>query len=137
MRGFPISRRRLFLLVVVTVVSASALTLAACSSGSDSSASDQSSQIGIQTSQLSVTIENKAGMPVTDVDVTIMPIGGATSFKKFIARMENAEKRDLALGEFFGDDGTPFNLRVVRPKSVRVTAKDLNSKPVKAELAWK
>jgi hypothetical protein len=135
MSGFPISRR-LFLLVVAAV-SVSTLTFAACSSGSGSSSSDQSGQIGIQTSQLSVTIENKAGMPVTDIDVSIVPIGGATAFKKFIARMENAEKRDLALGEFFGDDGTPFNLRVIRPKLVRVTGKDLNSKPVSAELAWK
>jgi hypothetical protein len=111
------------------------LGLAACAGGK-SPAQDENAPIGIQMSQMSIVIENKVGMPLTDVDVAILPIGGATEFKKFVGRMENAEKRDLSLGAFYGRDGTTFNLRVVRPKAVRVTAKDLNAKPYTVEAGW-
>jgi len=76
-------------------------------------------------------------MPLTDVDVSIVPVGGATEFKKFVGRMENAEKKDIALGGFFGRDGTTFNLRVVKPRAVRVTGKDLTGKAYTIESAWR
>src|SRR3979409_1912864 len=129
MSGFrisPVIRRRLGLLGSAAFASATALAVVACSGGPPAQAQD--SPIAIKTSQLSVVIENKVGMPLTDVDVSIVPIGGATEFKKFVGRMESAEKRDLSLGGFYGRDGTTFNLRVVRPKVVRVTGKDLNAK---------
>ena len=113
------------------------VTALGCASCSDEpTAQAQNAPIGIQTSQLSIVIENKVGMPLTDVDVAILPLNGATEFKKFVGRMENAEKRDLSLGGFYGRDGTTFNLRVVRPKSVRVTGKDLNAKPYNVETRW-
>ena len=138
MSGFrlaPGSRRvRLFLKIVM--FSAAALAFGACSGGAPVQAQDGNAVIGIQTSQLSIVIENKVGMPLTDVDVAIVPINGATEFKKFVGRMENAEKRDLSLGAFYGRDGTTFSLRVVRPRAVRVTGKDLNAKPYSVEARW-
>jgi len=138
MSGFhlvPGSRRvRLFMKIVM--FGAAALALGACSGGAPVQAQDGNAVIGIQTSQLSIVIENKVGMPLTDVDVAIVPINGATEFKKFVGRMENAEKRDLALGGFYGRDGTTFSLRVVRPRAVRVTGKDLNAKPYNVEARW-
>ena len=113
-----------------------ALALGACSDGEGVQAQDGNAVIGIQTSQLSIVVENKVGMPLTDVDVSIVPVGGATEFKKFVGRMENAEKRDLSLGGFYGRDGTTFSLRVVRPRAVRVTGKDLNAKPYNVEARW-
>ena len=126
-------RRRLGL-VVTLIASAATLGLAACSAAPPAQAAN--APIGIQNSQMSIVIENKVGMPLTDVDVAIVPVGGATEFKKFVGRMENAEKRDLALGGFFGRDGTTFSLRVVRPRAVRVTGKDLNAKPYNVEARW-
>jgi len=114
-----------------------ALAVAACSGGGMSGQDQaQNGPIAIRTSQLSVVIENKVGMPLTDVDVSIVPVGGATEFKKFVGRMESAEKRDLSLGAFYGRDGTTFNLRVVRPRAVRVTGKDLNAKAYSVEAPW-
>jgi len=127
-------RRRLGLFVCTLIASATTLGVVACSDAPPPQ--DQNAPIGIQTSQLSVVIENKVGMPLTDVDVSIVPVGGATEFKKFVGRMENAEKRDLSLGGFYGRDGTTFNLRVVRPRMVRVTGKDLNAKPYNVEARW-
>ena len=127
-------RHRLGLFVGTLIAAATTLGLTACAAAPP--AQDQNAPIGIQNSQLSVVIENKVGMPLTDVDVVIVPVGGATEFKKFVGRMENAEKRDLSLGGFYGRDGTTFNLRVVRPRAVRVTGKDLNAKAYSVEAPW-
>lgn len=127
-------RHRLGLFVSTLIASATTLGLVACAAAPP--AQEQNAPIGIQNSQLSIVIENKVGMPLTDVDVAILPVGGATEFKKFVGRMENAEKRDLSLGSFYGRDGTTFNLRVVRPRAVRVTGKDLNAKPYSVEARW-
>jgi hypothetical protein len=119
----------------VGVIALTGLALVACS-GSGSSAQAPDAPIGIQSSQLSVVIENKAGMPLLNVAVAILPVGGMTEFTKVVARMENAEKREFALSDFYGRDGTTFSLRVVRPKTVRVTAKDLTDKAYKVERPW-
>jgi len=107
-----------------------------CSSSGSESAQNQA-QIAVQTSQLSVVVENKVGMPLVDVMVAIVPVGGVGRYTKLAGRMENGEKRDFELSSFYGNDGTPFSLRVVRPKTVRVTGKDLNNKPVQVDVPWK
>jgi hypothetical protein len=119
----------------VMFIGAIGLAVMACSS-TGIPVQGANAAIGVQTSQLSIVVENKVGMPLTDVDVAILPIGGATEFKKYIGRLENAEKRDVSLGDFYGRDGTPLSLRVVRPRTVRVTAKDLTNNPYKVEVPW-
>jgi len=139
MSGFRVSsipRRRLPFLRRGVFVGVTGLALVSCSGGGPP-VQAQDASIGIQVSQLSVAIENKVGMPLMNVDVAIAPVGGATEFVKFVGRMESAEKRDLWLGDFHGRDGTPFSLRVVRPKTVRVTAKDLNDKAYRIEQPWR
>ena len=116
-------------------VAATALTVMACT-GTGIPVQGANAAIGVQTSQLSIVIENKVGTPLTDIDIAVIPVGGATEFKKYINRLETAEKRDVSLGDFYGRDGTPFSLRVVRPKAVRVTAKDLTNNPYKVEVPW-
>jgi hypothetical protein len=128
-------RHRLGLIVGTLIASTTVLGLAACGAGAPP-AQAENAPIGIQNSQLSIVVENKVGMPLTDVDVAIVPVGGQTEFRKFVGRMENAEKRDLSLGAFYGSDGTTFSLRVVRPRAVRVTGKDLNAKPYSVEARW-
>src|SRR5262245_41493717 len=129
----PVSRRRLPLLRSFGFIGL-ALALAGCSG---SAATNEQTVIGIETSQFSVVVVNKVGMPLTDVDVAILPVGRAVQFSKLVGRMDNAEKREISLNNFYGRDGTPFSLRVVRPKSVRVTGKDLNNKPIEVEVPWK
>ena len=142
MLGFlvdPVSRSRLPFFGSLCVVGLTGLALAACSSSESpaNQAAQNQAQIDVQTSQLSVLVENKVGMPLVDVEVAILPVGGHTEFTKFAGRLENAEKRDISLSSFSARDGTPFSLRVVRPKSVRVVGKDLNNKPVQVDVPWK
>jgi hypothetical protein len=144
MLGFlidSVSRDHLRFFRSLCFVALTGLAVAACAIGEspaqNQTPSAQQAQIDVQTSQLSVLIENKVGMPLVDVEVAILPVGGIMQFTKFAGRMENAEKRDIALSSFAGRDGTPFNLRMVRPKTVRVTGKDLNNKPVQVDVPWK
>jgi hypothetical protein len=129
-----VSRRRLPRVRNLCFLALSALAFCSCSG---SAATNEQSLIGIETSQFSVVVVNKVGMPLTDVDVAIVPVGRAVHFSKLVGRMDNAEKREISLNNFYGRDGTPFSLRVVRPKSVRVTGKDLNNKPIEVEVPWK
>ncbi|MBI1874799.1 MAG: hypothetical protein HYZ58_18015 [Acidobacteria bacterium] len=92
--------------------------------------------IGISTSQMFVTIENRAGIPLMDIKVNIVPVGRATTFIATWTRMEASEKHDFSLGAFRGQDGTPLNLRIHRPQSVVVTATDINQKAYKIESPW-
>ena len=130
----PVSRRRVPLLRDLCFVAVSALALVNCSGSAESN--DQS-LIGIETSSFSVVVVNKVGMPLVDVDVAIVPVGRAVHFTKMAGRMDSGEKREISLNSFYGRDGTPFSLRVVRPKSVRVTGKDLNNKKIEVEVPWK
>lgn len=107
---------------------------AACSGAP--AAQDPNAPIAIRTSQTYITVENRAGLPLSDIDVVILPVGGATQYKKFISRIDTLQKQNLALDEFSSRDGTRFNLRVARPKTVRITAKDINNKAYQVEVPW-
>jgi hypothetical protein len=119
----------------VVVVAVFGVLAAGCSDGSTGTQAADA-PIGVQTSQMFVTVENRAGLPLLDINVAIVPVGRSTEFKVFQGRMENSEKRDFPLGDFSGRDGTPFSMRVVKPRSVKVTAKDMNNKTYEVEVPW-
>ena len=124
-------RRGLRLLLAVT------LALAALGSGgcsSSGSAIGENPLIGVQVSPLWITVENKAGMALTDLEIEIVPAGTQLVYSTNHYRLENGEKRDFAANTFRSRDNTPFNVRVSRPKAVRVTAKDVSGKVVQTEV---
>jgi len=129
------SRRRLGLLERLCLVGLMGLALAKCS-GSASTTQGQN-LIHVETSPFSVAVENKVGMPLIDVEVKIVPVSGVTQFTKFAGRIENGEKRELELNTFMDTGGTPFSLRLVTPKTVRVTGKDLSNKVIEVSVPWK
>ncbi len=97
----------------------------------------EGSPIRVEISQMFITVQNEAGLALRNVKVEIVPYGGATTFAVLIPRLDNGEKRDLALGNFRGLDGTPFDRRVVRAKNVVVSGTDINNVEVKVEVGWK
>ncbi len=138
MSGFrfsPSLRRGCRIAAVVLAVGALTLVLSACGGGGGAATGDTSA-ISVTTSQMFVTVTNTAGLPLLDVNVAIIPVGAPTEYGRFVGRLENAEKRELALGDFNGRDGTPFSLRVTRPSAVHVTAKDLNGKSYEVQVPW-
>ncbi len=81
--------------------------------------------IGLETSNQSVTVTNNAGKPIVDVLISIQPVGFAPPFTLAVRRMENAEKRDISLGQFRSNDGTTFSPRFHKARQVTVTATDI------------
>jgi hypothetical protein len=86
---------------------------------------------------MAVTIRNIVGQPLTDVSIAIVPVGGQLEFATFFSRLESSEKREIVLSEFRGRDGTTFNLRVVKPRSIRIKAKDFTGKAYEGLVGWK
>ncbi len=133
-----VSRRAVVPLAAVLV----GTILTGCSAGSSGSAGavgagSAPAFVGVQTSNLFVTLENLAAQPLLDVRVTIQPYGTMPGFTQSITRLESSEKRDISLGAFRSNDGTPFNQRFARPREVLVTAVDLNGKKFETAVAWK
>jgi len=139
MSRFPIGnvRRRSSALVSgVLFIGAMGLALSACSRDREAVQAADDAPIRVETTQLFVTIENKAGGALLDINVAIQP-AGFPPFTRLISRMEGSEKRDLSLSDFTSRDGTTFNLHLARPKTVRVTARDLTNKNYEVEVPWK
>ena len=112
------------------------LFLAACSEqGSASRAAD--APVKVQVSQLFLTVKNDAGVPLTNVTVSIIPAARSSVYSSSLARLENGESRDIMLGNFTGRDDTAFNLRAVGAKSVEVKGTDANGKTYDVTLPWK
>jgi hypothetical protein len=129
-------RRRSFVLIASTVI-VGALGYAWYGSGraADQAGDQSAAPFGIATHQLFVTVENKAATSLFDITVEIVPTS-KTIYTNSIGRMDNGERRELSLGDFRGRDGTPFTLRVAKPKTVRVSGKDMSGKVYTAEVPW-
>ena len=93
--------------------------------------------IKVDTSPMYVTVHNNSGLALNEVSVAIIPVGRSTVYNKFLGRLENAESRNIMLGEFFGRDGTPFSPRVAKPRSVEVKGKDVKGQAYAVEVAWR
>ena len=104
--------------------------------GAVGSAGDSTTAIGVETSSLFVTVENRAGQPLLDVKVALKPASG-TLFTAFLSRLETGAKRDMSLADFRSNDQTTFSLRLQRPKQVIVTATDLVGKKYEVTVPWK
>jgi hypothetical protein len=93
--------------------------------------------IQMQISTFSVKVENRCGTPISDITVEIVPYGATTTYSVRHYGMRNLEKRDFFLNDFRARDGMALDLSVARVKLVRLSATDLNGKPIKVEIPWK
>ena len=122
--------------IVVSVV-ACGIAQTACSSQGSPEGASADAAIPLEISSSGITFQNKTGMPLTSVTLAILPYGPGGEFTRRLSRIENTIKREVPLGEFRGRDGTPLNLRVTRPKSVRLQAEDATGKKYEVEVPWK
>jgi hypothetical protein len=138
----PVSpwRRPLLSLLVLAVGSVAMACSDAISrqteTGAIGSSGTSQAAIAVVTSASFLTVENRAGLPLLDVDVILKAANGL-SFSKSISRLESSEKRDLSLGELRANDGTTFNPRFQTPKEVVITATDLVGKKYDVTVPWK
>jgi hypothetical protein len=132
-----VSRRALVPCVGVITLTA---VLAACSGSSATGAVGTSGQgaafLSVDTaSPPIVTVENLTDAPLVDINVGLK--SGILVFSDSISRLEPKEKRQIRHGDFASRDGTPFSLRVARPREVILTAKDLSGKRMETTVPWK
>jgi hypothetical protein len=116
------------------------ITLAPCLAGcSEQGSASQPSDapVKVQISHMFITVKNDAGVPLTDVTVSIVPPMRTTIYTKFFGRLENGESRDISLGDFRGRDSTPFSQRVVTPKSVEVKGTGIDGKTYSVSVPWR
>jgi hypothetical protein len=130
-----IRRRRWARLVCVLVMAGLVIPAIGCSNqAAEQAAAD--SPLGIKVAQSFMTIQNKSGTPLTDVTIAIVPVGRQTEYRKFYGRIETSQNLDVSVGEFRGADGTPFSLRVVKPRSIKIKASTMAGKKYDVELPW-
>jgi len=91
--------------------------------------------IGIETSQLFVTIQNRAGIALLDAKITVQTPGAPYTY--IFSRLESGEKKEVPLSSFSSRDGTSLSLRMVRPRAVQVTATDMVKKQYDVKAPWK
>ena len=124
-----LSRRRSVIATIGLI--ATSWLFAACSTASPpetqplGTAGVEPSAIAVETSNQSVIVTNNAGKPIEDVLITIQRVSVAPPFTLTVRRMENGEKRDIALGQFRSNDGTTFSPRLYKARQVTVTATDI------------
>ena len=81
-----------------------------------------------------ITVQNRTAEPLIDVSIAIK--SGMLTFTDRVSRLEANERRPIRQGDFTSRDGTSFNLRVARPKTIAVTAKNLDGKQFEVTLPW-
>jgi hypothetical protein len=113
---------------------------AACSSpetsGAVGTSGSMSAGIGIETSSLFITIENRAGTPLSDVNISLEG-GGATTYTAHFPKMATGEKKDIPTASLKGRDGSTLNLLAVHPRQITVTGVDLMGKKHNVTVPWK
>jgi hypothetical protein len=107
--------------------------LAAC--GGQGSSGDLD-KIDVAISRFDITVTNKAGRALMEVRVEILPVGKATAYTARIARMENGEKRSLGFTMFSDRSAIQFSPRTAKPQTVKVSAADMEGKPVQVQVPW-
>lgn len=125
-------RRSVLLFGVVTALAS--LALVGCSG--QGSAGQLNSPLAISTRNAVVSVENRAGQPLSDVMLTVIPFGGP-EYSKSLSAMNSTERRDVRLGELASRDGVRFNAMLIRPKLVRVTAIVPGGQQLDVELPWR
>ena len=122
-------------LALVVVIAVALLTSAACSEQGSAQMS-ANSPIVLSTQQIMITVQNKAGMPLNNARLTVVAFGN-TEFSKTFSRLENTETREVLLSDLSSRDGTPYNARLSKPKTVRFTGVDPTGKEYTVETPWK
>ena len=119
---------------VLTMLVVGALA-SGCSEQSSPQKLSADSPLFVAASPAGVTVENRAGLAMTDVAITI-GLSGPVQFSARLNRLENLEKRDIPVNRFRSQDGTAFNARLHKAKSVSVRATDTSGKAYEVEIPW-
>ncbi len=125
MQAGPRVRRQARVRVSTLGVTLTLLTVcaAAACSDADTAANSVDAPFGVEVSQTFITVENRTGGPLVGGQVEIIPVGILPPFTSTLPRLETGGITEMGLNTFRGGGG-PFNRRIARGRSVRITATD-------------
>ena len=122
--------------VLVGVVALVLLGGAGCGGSVPTGAAVLEGPLEVQVSQLYITVANKSSSALTDIRVTLVPSGRMLEFTATYNRLEPGQRRNFSYNDLRSRDGTQFNMRLYRPRAVRVTASDNQKTPYEIVLPW-
>lgn len=128
-------RRRLAAVVSIGALALASASLSGCAGEGSAQQASEDSPVLIEVNSTFITLQNRAGLPLTEVTVAVIPYS-RTEFTRFLPRLESGEKRDVMMSELSSRDGTTFSPRVVKARSVRVTGVDVVGKQYEVEVPW-
>ncbi|HJO38135.1 MAG: hypothetical protein QGF21_00865 [Vicinamibacterales bacterium] len=92
--------------------------------------------IDIEVTQLFINVTNRTGTAIADVKLEVFPVGRQMVFSVTQYRLESEALKKFSMSDLRGSDGTPFNLRVHRPQSVKVSAEGVDGSLHAIEIPW-
>ena len=127
-------------LAVASCFLVAALAVTGCSSGNSAEAgavgTSAAGPFGVSVSSTYLTIENRAGVPILDARIEIVPRGLRPPFSTTVPRIEGSAKREVPFNQFRSKDGTPFQRGVLRTRTLKITATDVSGKPIQMEMPF-
>jgi hypothetical protein len=99
-------------------------------------ADDPNAPVAVTVSQTYLTVNNKAGSPLIDGTIELVPSGVLAPYRTSLPRVESGSNREVRLDRFSGADGVRFLRGATRIRSVRLLATDLTGKTYKREVPF-
>lgn len=127
-------------ILIASSLALAALTLSACSSGDTAEAgavgTTATGPLGITFSSTYLTLENRAGVPIVDARLEIVPRGVRPPFRTTVPRIEGSAKHDVPFNLFRTADGTTFGRGNFRTRTLKVVATDVTGKVIELEVPF-
>ena len=111
-----------------------ALVIAGCADGGIAAPVD--SPVAIEVSDLFLTVRNVTNQPLSDLTIGIKPAGVRPEYETRVDRLAAGQELDIPYAEFRGVDRDALVLRNINPRSVHITATDLNGGTHDVQLPW-
>ncbi len=111
-----------------------AAVLVGCAGGGIAAPVD--SPVEIETSDLFLTVRNVADGPLSNLTIGIKPGGVRPEYQTEVRRLAAGQELDIPYADFRGVDRDPLILQNINPRSVHITATDLNGETLDVQLPW-
>ena len=95
------------------------------------------SPVTIEISPFVLTVRNVGVLPLSDLTIGIKPGGVRPEYQMSVRRLASGQDMDIPYADFRGVDRDGLNLQAVTPRSVHITATDLEGVDYEVQFPWK
>ena len=94
------------------------------------------SPVTVERSQFFLTVTNVGVLPLSNLTIGIKPGGVRPEYQTSIRRLASGQDIDIPFADFRGVDRNALNLQSVSPRSIHITASDLEGTEHDVEFPW-